>query len=833
MSGYESPQTNAWLLTSRQLIGALFILGASCATAADARQGLGGATYTMKEMRVWANDLALHNGYYAVGAMQASLGANNHFSPGDGARIQQQADAFRTSPAARTAERWNSSLLLVSATGVVIKDGTSLASTRDPGGDGKSLRDCAFVSACFRARGDDVQAGAYASPVIAELLTHARETLLNFAGRSVPGRSGYRWPMQKSDYLSSGSNPSFAIAEWVGRLFVGYDYVRPLMTQADRSTMDAWFLGAARWTAFQVNIEQQQLYGNGSTDRLSGTLPWFDHFADATAGLTRTDAGNQVPLYQGGPLCGGFKRYFFTNRHLTLSSVPYLIGLDQGDEALIKTGEFYFAETLAFGVFPTGDHVDLTRSFSDATPTAPFPGEAEKGFNYFMSVVGRLTLMAEWSSRAGRGLASYGTLQGAFGTSDGTTRKDLHRMCLRAASYFNTANGPGKYASITATTDPDLLIDGIHPGIANGVAVSDSWLAGINIVYKDPLLRGAYQRTATGTRPYPQYPLSVGPNQPWSAHAEAIPGSLFMYGGREGSEASDYSVTSAPRGFHSTAATATSIALAWTDPSTIDDRCSAIEIERAAAAAGPYAVVARLATGAPLTASSYTVDGLAPSSTSWFRIRGESLVDRSAYSPVLQVTTTAGLGTGLPTGWNGAVVGSATAGSTAFADGTWTISGSGTDIWNASDGFRFTWREASGDVRITARIIAISNTDAWAKAGIMIRESIEPAARHAFTCVTPGNGIAFQRRSAAGGTSDHTAGPRATAPYWVRLERSGSTVIGSCSSDGATWQEIRRVTMDLPTTVLVGVAVTAHHDGILCTATVTDLQVTAAAAAAN
>jgi regulation of enolase protein 1 (concanavalin A-like superfamily) len=810
---------------SARIIPLLLLGAAVCTNAQEIRQGQGGTTYTMKEMKAWAQDLFAHRRYYAKGDMQASLGANNRYSPGDGARIQQQADTFRTNATTRANDHYSSASLAVSASGVVIK-----GSGGEPHQQGKYLRDCGFVSACYRALGDSPSASAYAAPVIAELLAHAREPLLDFAGRSVPGRSGYRWPVQQSDYLSSGSNPGFALAEWCGRLFVGYDYVRPLMTATDRALMDAWFLSAARWVALQVDTEQDKYYGNGSTDRRSGDQPWFERFADASAALvTRTDYGNQLPIYAGGPLCGGFKRYAYTNRHLTLSSFAYLIGLDRGDEALIKTGEFYFKETLCFGVFPTGDHVDLSRTFSDETPTYAYPGESEKGFNYFMSVVGRLVLMAEWSTRSGRSLASYGTTKGAFGTSNGSTRKDLLLMCRRAVSFFDSAANPRKYAAVTATSDPALLIDGINPAVSPGEVVSDTWLAGINIAFKDQGLRAAYQRTASSTRPYPEWPLGVGPNQPWSAHSEAVPGTLFMYAGREGVEASDYSLTSRIQGLRVAGVGGSTVSLAWTDPSTSDDRCTAIEIERATAPAGPFTLIARLTGGNPLTASAYTATGLTPATAYWFRLRGASVVGWSGYTAVVQATTAAGSPPPTPTlpgGWSSAAIGTATPGSASESAGTWTVTGSGTDIWSFSDGFRFAWMQVTGDVRITARVTALGNTDPWAKAGVMIRESTATGSRHAFTCITPAHGINFQERTASDGDSINTVGTAAGTPYWVRLERIGNTLIGSSSSDGVTWNEIHRDTVGMSAAVLVGLAVTSHVDGTACTATFTNVQIT-------
>ena len=188
----------------------------------------------------------------------------------------------------------------------------------------------------------------------------------------------------------------------------------------------------------------------------------------------------------------------------------------------------------------------------------------------------------------------------------------------------------------------------------------------------------------------------------------------------------------------------------------------------------------------------------------------------------------------LPAGWTAQDVGSVAAGgSTTQSNGTWMVIGSGADIWNAADGCRFAWRRVTGDVQVTARVASLTNTDSWAKAGVMIRESLTAGSPHASTFATSANGIAFQRRAAAGGATSHTAGPGNSAPYWVRIERVGNVVISSASADGATWTEIRRETIAMSAAIYVGLAVTSHNDGQLCTGTFTNVQVVGVAAAAN
>lgn len=173
------------------------------------------------------------------------------------------------------------------------------------------------------------------------------------------------------------------------------------------------------------------------------------------------------------------------------------------------------------------------------------------------------------------------------------------------------------------------------------------------------------------------------------------------------------------------------------------------------------------------------------------------------------------------------------AGSTIYAGGVYTLKGAGSDIWNTADAFQFAWRSVVGDVRVTARVTSQTRSDPWAKAGVMIRESAAVGSRHAFTCLTPNNGLAYQRRLVANGSSNHTAGPLVIAPYWVRLERVGTTVISSYSANGVNWTEIRRETIAMGTAVQVGLAVTAHTTQTLSTATFTDVEIISATATSN
>ena len=115
---------------------------------------------------------------------------------------------------------------------------------------------------------------------------------------------------------------------------------------------------------------------------------------------------------------------------------------------------------------------------------------------------------------------------------------------------------------------------------------------------------------------------------------------------------------------------------------------------------------------------------------------------------------------------------------------TFTVSGSGMDIWNNGDAFRFLYQTRTGDGQLTARVTSITPTDPWAKAGVMIRESLDSGSRHAMMALTPSHGVSFQQRvTPLGASTLTTLGPSVAPPYWVRVVRSGTTFTGYVSDD--------------------------------------------------
>jgi regulation of enolase protein 1 (concanavalin A-like superfamily) len=184
---------------------------------------------------------------------------------------------------------------------------------------------------------------------------------------------------------------------------------------------------------------------------------------------------------------------------------------------------------------------------------------------------------------------------------------------------------------------------------------------------------------------------------------------------------------------------------------------------------------------------------------------------------------------GLPAGWNQQDIGTVgLAGTTTFSGSAITLQGSGADIWETADGCHFLSQGISGDFVITVRLASMSNTDYWAKAGLMVRETNAAGSKNVSLLVTPeSGGTRMQWRiSGDGDTSDHRLS-LSNAPRWLRILRSGNTFIGWQSEDGATWTDQHTVTFPMNAAVQVGLAVTSHKNDTLNTATFQNVDIIA------
>jgi phosphatidylserine/phosphatidylglycerophosphate/cardiolipin synthase-like enzyme len=239
----------------------------------------------------------------------------------------------------------------------------------------------------------------------------------------------------------------------------------------------------------------------------------------------------------------------------------------------------------------------------------------------------------------------------------------------------------------------------------------------------------------------------------------------------------------------------------------------------------PLLFAANLALGPSATTTtlqSYTTPALQPSTTYYWRIVSKTMANMTATGPVWSFTTPAsGATPSLPAGWTAVDIGSVgVTGVSAYAGGTFTISGSGADVWGTADGLRFTYQTLTGDGQITARVASIPQVHAWSKAGVMIRNSLSSSSANAFMVVSAAKGLQFQYRASSGATSAAVAGALAGAPEWVRIVRAGNTITGYSSANGGSWTHVGSATIAMGATVYIGLGVTSHDNTRVVTASI-------------
>jgi len=181
----------------------------------------------------------------------------------------------------------------------------------------------------------------------------------------------------------------------------------------------------------------------------------------------------------------------------------------------------------------------------------------------------------------------------------------------------------------------------------------------------------------------------------------------------------------------------------------------------------------------------------------------------------------------LPPGWSDADIGSpGLAGSATDVNGNWTVTGGGSDIWNAADQFNFASTSFGSDGGIVAKITSLQNSDpgsGWSKAGVMFRNDSTAGAINVSMVVSATQGVNFQWRNSSGAQSSSITIGGISAPVWLQLVRSGDNVSGYYSYDGSNWVQVGTQQIFMNGSVLAGLDVTAHNNSALNTATFTNV----------
>jgi hypothetical protein len=202
----------------------------------------------------------------------------------------------------------------------------------------------------------------------------------------------------------------------------------------------------------------------------------------------------------------------------------------------------------------------------------------------------------------------------------------------------------------------------------------------------------------------------------------------------------------------------------------------------------------------------------------------EALESRRLLSAVPAPLTSVDVGT--PTG------GSASYDSTSQ---TYTVVGSGYDIYGNSDAFHYVYEPLTGNGTITVQVTADSANANQSLAGLNIRDSLSPTAPNLWLAARDDGSVFVDARLTSGTFGGNPVGGVAgSLPEYLQITRNGDAVTAAYSTDGgASYQTLDTETISFSSnTVLVGMAVSSQDaPTTLATATFANFSVSSGATA--
>ncbi|WP_226067908.1 DUF1349 domain-containing protein [Dickeya zeae] len=215
-------------------------------------------------------------------------------------------------------------------------------------------------------------------------------------------------------------------------------------------------------------------------------------------------------------------------------------------------------------------------------------------------------------------------------------------------------------------------------------------------------------------------------------------------------------------------------------------------------------------------ATSIEVGTLEPNTTYAFRVKAYNQAGDSAYSNVVTVTTPPDAA--LSSNWTQQDIGKAdTPGSASEDHDVIALQAHNGDMWAESDSVHFVYQKLKGDGSITARLIDLRYSDPYAKAGVMMRNTLSDSSAYMLTGYIASSGAMSQWRSkeasATGSRGRFAKSESGSQPTWLRLTRDGNAFISEVSSDGQSWTTLNKViNQNMNDTLYVGLALSSRHN---------------------
>ena len=160
------------------------------------------------------------------------------------------------------------------------------------------------------------------------------------------------------------------------------------------------------------------------------------------------------------------------------------------------------------------------------------------------------------------------------------------------------------------------------------------------------------------------------------------------------------------------------------------------------------------------------------------------------------------------------------------AKGTYTISGSGENMWLTADAFQFAWKKVSGDVTLTADISFLTKTgNEHKKAVLMLRQSLDADSVYADVALHASGLTSLQFRDEKGALTREVQS-NLSAPRRLRIAKRGDYVYMSLANDGEPKPAGGWLRIPLQGTFYVGLGVCSHDKDVVEQAVFSKVQLT-------
>ena len=150
------------------------------------------------------------------------------------------------------------------------------------------------------------------------------------------------------------------------------------------------------------------------------------------------------------------------------------------------------------------------------------------------------------------------------------------------------------------------------------------------------------------------------------------------------------------------------------------------------------------------------------------------------------------------------------------AKGTYTIAGSGENMWFGIDDFHYAWKKVSGDVALTADIaFAGTGGNPHRKAVLMIRQTLDGPSASVDVAVH-GSGLTSLQFREITGANTHEVESNVSAPQTVRIEKRGDFIYAFISGkDGRLQPSGASTKLPLTGDFYIGIGVSAHDKDVV------------------